>query len=273
MATIVWDEIGDRVYEIGVSKGVLYKADRTGVPWNGLTSIEETNNNSVDPVYFDGTKFSDIVTVGDFSATMKAFTYPDEFLVYEGNVQDQQGFYITNQPPTQFGLSYQTKIGNDVSGPDDAYKIHLLYNLTAIPSSRSFESINDSIEPVEFEWSLTSIPEHIDGLYPTAHVILDSRKLDPFMLIDIEDILYGTEEEDARLPTLKALSTFIRSWNRFIITTDGHGHWTAYSRDPSQIVMTDATTFEITTDTAEYIDADTYTITSSDKDEGDIWLP
>ncbi len=272
MGALVWDEIGDRFYEVGVSKGVFYKEDKLGVPWNGLIAVEENNNTSLDPIYFDGNKFNDIVTLGDFSATIRAFTYPDEFLHYQGLVQDQFGFYISNQMPRMFGLSYQTRIGNDVSG-DVGYKIHILYNLTAIPPTISYESINDELDPIEFEWEVSSIPEPIENFRPTAHVILDSRKLDPFMLLDIESILYGSEEEDAHLPSLKSLSTFIRNWSRLLISTDGHGIWTAYARDEGVIVMVDETTFEITTDTAEFISEDEYTISSSEREDGDIWLP
>src|SRR3954469_4629546 len=99
MATLVWDQVGDRLYETGISKGVLYQNNRVGVPWNGLTSIEEDSTKSVEPVYYDGVKFSDIVTIGEFSGTMRAYTYPDEFLPYEGVLQDQSGFYIMDQPP------------------------------------------------------------------------------------------------------------------------------------------------------------------------------
>lgn len=273
MTQLTWDEVGDRVFEVGVSKGVLYKEDKTGIPWNGLISVEENTDNSIESVYYDGTKFSNILTLGEFAGTIRAFTCPDEFLFYEGTIEDQFGFYISNQEPSQFGLCYQTKIGDDVSGLNRGYKIHILYNLTALPSGRSYESINDELEPIELEWEVTSIPEEIENFRPTSHVIIDSRKVDPYMLIDLESILYGSETTDPYLPTLKALSTFLRTWARLLISTDGHGIWTAYARDEGVITMLDGTTFEIDSDTATFIDADSYTISSSAKDEGDIWLP
>jgi len=273
MAALVWDKVGDRSYETGVSKGVLYQEDRTGIPWNGLTSIDESSDNSTEPVYFDGSKFNDIVTLGDYTANMKAFTYPEEFLHYEGTVQDQSGFYIQNQPPSQFGLSYQTKVGDDVVGVDAGYKIHILYNLTAVPSSRSFQTIGDQLDPLEFEWTITSIPEELENFHPTAHVFLDSRKINPYLLLDVEEILYGTETTDPYLPSLKTLSTFIRNWNRFMISFGSNGIWIADAKDEGIITMLDDTTFQITSDTAEFIDADTYTISSSARDEEDMWLP
>jgi hypothetical protein len=273
MATLVWDQVGERSFEAGVSKGVLYQENRVGIPWNGLTSIEEGSDTSVEPIYFDGTKFAEVITLGDFSGTMRALTYPDEFLFYEGAIQDHVGFYILNQPPSPFSLSYRTEIGDDVNGISSHYKLHLLYNLTAVPSQRSFQSIGDSLDPIEFEWSLTSVPEEIENFYPTSHVVFDSRMIDPYLLLDIEDILYGTAETDPYIPSLRALSTFVRGWNRFLITITGEGIWTAYARDDGVITMTDDTTFEIDTETATVIDADSYTITSEAKEEGDVWLP
>lgn len=273
MGALVWDQPGDRLYETGISKGVLYKYDGYGVSWNGLTSIDEGNTDEVEPVHFDGIKFNDLVTVGDFSGVLRAFTYPEEFLHYEGTLKDQTGFYVYNQQKTRFGLSYQTRVGDDLNGTDSGYKIHILYNLTAVPAERTYETIGDEVEPLEFEWDLTSIPEEIDFFRPTSHIVIDSREIDANLLRDIEDILYGDDEEDAHLPTLKSLATFIRNWDRLIITDNGDGTWTAESKVEGVINMIDDTTFEITSDTAEFIDATTYTISSSEKNEEDIWLP
>src|SRR3954454_22285961 len=112
MATLQWDQLGERFFETGINKGVLYKSDTFGVAWNGITSIEEADSDDIESVHFDGTKFNDIVTLGDYSAVLRAFTYPEEFLFYEGIIEDQTGFYAHNQPKTQFGMTYQTKIGS-----------------------------------------------------------------------------------------------------------------------------------------------------------------
>lgn len=270
MTELVWDQIGDRLYETGVSKGVLYKDDSYGVAWNGLTAIEESSPNEVEAIYFDGVKFNDIVTIGDFNATLRAFTYPEEFLPYEGTQKDQTGFYVTNQPQSRFGLSYQTKIGDDINGIESGYKIHILYNLTATPSQRDYQTLGLDVEPMEFEWSISSIPEEIENFRPTAHVIFNSKELDPNLLKDIEDLIYGDEENDPRLPSLKGLAAFIRKWDRLIITDNGDGTWTAESNIEGIISMLDSTTFEIISDTATYLDPDTYEISSSEKNEEDI---
>jgi len=273
MPALVWDQVGERIYETGISKGVLYKSDGYGVPWNGLTSVDEDISTEAEAVYFDGVKFNDIVTVGDFSATLRAFTYPDEFLPYEGTVEEQTGFYIANQRPSRFSMSYQTLIGDDVVGVECGYKIHILYNLTAIPSQKTYQTMSVDAEPIEFEWQITSIPEILENYRPTAHVIINSCKIDPYLLQDIEDILYGDEEDQAHLPPLQSFATFVRKWDRLIITDNGDGTWTATSNAEGIITMLDETTFQIVSDTAEYLDPDTYTISSSEKNEDDIWLP
>lgn len=270
MSTLVWDEVGTHYYEAGVSKGVLYQEDGTGVPWNGLTSVDEKVDNNVQPIYFDGVKFNDIVTLGDFSATLKAFTYPDEFLKYEGTLEDQRGFYIANQKPGRFGLTYRTEVGNEIDGNHHAYKLHILYNLTALPSDRTYETLSLDSSPSDLEWTITSIPESLDNYRPTSHVIFDSRRMNPHLLADIESILYGDDTQDAHLPSLKGLSAFIHKWNRLIITDNGDGTWTATANEEGIIEMLDPTTFQITTDTATYLDPFTYTIESSNKNEEDV---
>lgn len=207
MAELVWDQSGDRLYETGISKGVLYKEDGLGVAWNGLTSVDENSTKEVDAVHFDGVKFNDIVIIGDFIGTLRAFTYPKEFLYYEGLRQHEQGIYLTGQRPSRFGLSYQTLIGDDILGVESGYKIHVLYNLTAKPSSKQYKTLSLNSEPLEFEWEITSIPEEIENFRPTAHIVFDSREIDPSILSDIEDVLYGTSENNAQLPSFNSLST------------------------------------------------------------------
>jgi|SRR5580765_5019668 len=271
MTALVWDQVGEHVYETGISHGVLYGHDGYGIPWNGLISIDENGTNSAEPVHFDGWKFNDIVTIGEYSATIRAFTYPDEFQNYEGTLEDQTGFYVTNQAQSRFGLSYQTLIGDDVSGPI-GYKIHLLYNLTALVAQRTHQTLSLETEPLQFEWTLAAIPEEIEFFRPTAHVIFNSLELDPHMLTDLEEILYGSEDSDARLPSLKGLAAFVRKWNRFIITDNGDGTWTADEQtDGEYISMLDGTTFQIDSDTAVYLDAVSYEISSSQKNQEDLW--
>ena len=155
MAKITWDGIGERYYENGVSQGVFYGVDSHGVPWNGLSSVEQSTVDTVDPLYFDGFKYADLVTLGDFEGTLKAFTYPDEFLNYEGVWEAETGFFMTGQPKTRFGLSWRTEVNNDL-GSQIGYKIHLLYNLLAIPANKTYETLSLETEPIDLEWALSA---------------------------------------------------------------------------------------------------------------------
>ena len=270
MTRLVWDQAGDRVYENGVSQGVFYGSDSKGIPWNGLISVDEINNSSVDPLYFDGFKYADLVTIGDFEGRIRAYTYPDEFLDYEGIDDWKPGFYLADQTKDRFGLSYRTEISSD-QGSQIGYKIHLLYNLIAVPSDKRYQTLSLDSEPMEFEWDISAIPEQIDRFRPTAHVVIDSRKMDPFLLTDIEAIIYGNEEKEPLLPELNGFITFVQKWGRFIVVDNGDGTWTATSPLEGVITMLDEETFQIDTDTAVYIDSESYTLSSSEADEGSIW--
>ena len=266
MTKLVWDQVGERIYEGGVSQGVLYGSDGKGIPCNGLVSVEEINNDDLEPLYFDGLKYADVVTIGDFQGKIKAITYPDEFLAYEGVDDWEPGFFLTDQPKLRFGLSYRTEISNDQT-PQLGYKIHLLYNLIAVPSNKVYNTLSLNSEPTDFEWDISAIPAQVDRFRPTAHIVIDSRKIDPFLLLDIENFIYGTTEDDAFLPDLDALVRFVQKWGRFIVTDNGNGTWTATSPLPGVITMLDETTFQIDHENAVVIDPDTYELSSSDEEE------
>lgn len=273
MAKLVWDEPNERVYESGLDRGVLHFPDGGGVVWNGLTSVEDQTANVVTPVHFDGIKINDLVAIGDFAAVMRAYTYPEAFLEYEGIIADQPGVFMTGQMPKTFHLSYRTWVGDGVAGIDRGYKIHILYNVMANPSAKTYASLTSDPTLIEFEWNLSAIPEEIEGFRPSAHIIIDSRKIDRWLLEDIEDILHGDANDAPRLPSLKAFTGYIRNWARLIIVDNNDGTWTATSAREGFIVMLDETTFQLNNVDATYLDADTYEISSTAKNEEDIWLP
>lgn len=259
MTALVWDQVGSRIYEAGVDRGVLYLSDGNGVPWNGLISVvEKASRNIGSPIYYDGVKYADILTISDFSASLTAYTYPDEFLEFEGVLDAGNGLFITNQQSGRFGLSYRTKIGNDTEGDDLGYKIHLLYNLIAIPSQKSYQT-SISGNPMEFEWDISATPTKIPGYRPTAHIILDTRFMSPSLLQDIESSLYGNALDDAKLPPISTLVSFIGEWVIIRITDNLDGTWTATGPD-ELITMLDGTTFQIIQANAVYLDANTYAI-------------
>lgn len=217
MSRITWDDVGERRYETGVDRGVFYSTTELvgtytlgpgcmfdsvfeeqpiGYPWNGIVSVDiQEEGLTSTPIYFDGKKIMDVIVSGDFSATLKAFTFPDEFIEFDGFSELGNSIWADDQPRKTFGLSYRTMSGSDLSsnGPD-TYKVHILYNLIAIPETINYQTIDTNIEPIEFSWKLTSVPEVVSGIRPTAHIILDSTDIDSTTLQIIEDILYGTPD-------------------------------------------------------------------------------
>ncbi len=222
MTILVWDDLKDRTYETGLDRGVLYLQDGSAVPWNGLTEVNEINNSQSSPVYFDGRKINNLVALGDFEASLKAITYPDEFVELEGMGRLRNGAWLGEQKPDLFNLSYRTKIGNALDG-DFGYKIHIIYNAIASPSDKTRTSSSDDPNLVVFEWNIQTIPEDLDGFRPTAHFVIDSRDFDPWLLEDIEEKLYGGPFAEPELPTLPELVDYIKNWYRWKVTDLGDG--------------------------------------------------
>jgi hypothetical protein len=202
MSVLTWDGTGQRFFETGLDRGVLYLEDGSGVAWHGLTAVDErTIGAQTSPVYWDGVKIDDVVSVGDFSATLKAITYPDEFSEYEGVVESTNGLFVTGQMPGFFGLSWRTKVGNDVNALL-GYKIHVATNLIAVPTQKSHRTQTNNPDMEEFEWTLTSIPSRVPGYKPTAHLIFETAKSTPEFVTLLEEMLYGSVSTNAYLPSL-----------------------------------------------------------------------
>lgn len=202
---LIWDKIGERFYETGVSKGVLYKQDASGaypkgVAWNGLTAVTESPSGAeASPLYADNIKYLNLLSNEEFGATIEAYTYPDEFAECNGEASLTEGVSIGQQKRTPFGMSYQTKIGNDING-DLGYKIHLIYGALAAPSEKAYNTVNDSPEAITFSWEVTTTPVEVEGFKPTACITIDSTKVDAEKLAALEEVLYGTEDAEAMLP-------------------------------------------------------------------------
>jgi len=211
MTTLVWDKLSERRFETGLDRGVLYYPNGFGVPWNGLVSIVEKSDVTVEPLYFDSVKYNDAVEIGEFSATMSAYTYPDEFIEVEGAATTNSGLTLYNQPQKRFHLSYRTRVGNALDNEAD-YKIHVLYNLLAVPSDKTRSSITDNQDPNVFEWSITAIPVDIPNHRSTEHIAFDTRKVSAGLISRIEDILYGTELTKAFLPEAQFFMGMTNNW-------------------------------------------------------------
>ena len=204
MSKLVWDKAGERFYETGVNKGVLYPlsagAYNKGVAWNGLTAVTESPSGAeATPLYADNIKYLNLISAEEFGATIEAYTYPDEFAECNGEVALATGVAIGQQTRKTFGMCYQTKVGSDTDA-DLGYKIHIIYGALAAPSEKAYATINDSPEAITFSWEVTTTPVEVTGMKPTAYLTIDSTKADASKLAELEAILYGSESEEARLP-------------------------------------------------------------------------
>ena len=215
MAKITWDESGKRFYETGVKNCVLYLQDENGaypkgVAWNGITSISESPSGAEsNPIYADDIKYLNLISAEDFSATVEAYTYPDEFAECDGSAELATGIKIGQQKRKKFGLCYRTTLGNDISGDDYGYKLHIVYGCMAAPSERSYATINDSPEAITMSWEISTTPVNVTGFRPTAHLEIDSTKVKKEDLVKLEEALYGTAEKEASLPLPNALAALV----------------------------------------------------------------
>ena len=212
-----WDKIGERLYETGVKMGVLYPQGDDGdypegVAWNGLTAVNETPSGAeASPFYADDVKYLNLVSIEEFGASVEAYMYPDEFKPCIGEVELVPGVSITQQTRKPFGMCYRTTIGNDVKGNDYGYKLHLVYGATAAVSEKSYSSVNESPEPMTMSWELTTTPVQVTGHKPTAHMEIDSTKVDPTKLAALEAVLYGDESNEPRLPLPDEIAELLKT--------------------------------------------------------------
>lgn len=207
-----WDTIGERFYETGVKKGVLFPlgSDGTypsGVAWNGLTKVSESPSGAeATPYYANNIQYLNLVSVEKFGATIEAYTYPDEFAECDGSYEIADGVYVGQQTRKTFGLCYTTAIGNDIDGVDHGHKLHIVYGATVTPSQKEYTTINADPEAVSLSWELSTTPLDVDMVMNGKHITslasmtIESTKSDSTNLKTLEDILYGTDDEDPRLP-------------------------------------------------------------------------
>jgi hypothetical protein len=205
VSRLVWNARGERFYETGVDRGVLY-VDGVGVPWNGLVSVSETpSGGEPKPYYIDGFKYLNLSSAEEYEASLTAFSSPPEFAPCDGVSSVHNGLFATQQPRKSFDLSYRTKIGNDIDGQDHGYKIHLVYNALAAPTSKNNATQSENVEPIEMSWDISTVAPNLSGRKPTAHFIIDSRYTHEGLLFAVENILYGDETDASRLPSAQEL--------------------------------------------------------------------
>lgn len=206
MSRLVWDQIGERLYETGVRQGVLYPMEGAaygaGEAWNGLTAVNESPSGAEPTaLYANDAKYVTMMSAEEFGGTIEAYTYPDGFAACNGEAAIADGVFMGQQTRKAFGLSYRTSIGNDTLGADYGYKLHLVYGCMVSPSEKNNATINDSPEAGTMSWEFSTTPVTVAGYKPTAHIYFDSTKVDAEKLAALEALLYGTEEAEAKLPT------------------------------------------------------------------------
>lgn len=213
MTAIQWDRAGERLYETGVDRGVLYIPDAlgnyiNGYAWNGLTSVSESPSGAeANPQYADNIKYLNLISTEEFGATIEAFTYPEEFAQCDGTALIN-GVQVSQQVRKSFGFSFRTLIGNDLVGTDLGYKVHLVYGCDAATSEKTRSTVNDSPEAATFSWEVTTNPVNVEGtnpgtgkpFRPTSHLVIDSTDVPAEILADLETILYGSSDTDPRMP-------------------------------------------------------------------------
>lgn len=226
MAELQWDLVGQRFYETGVDHGVLYIPDAggaysNGVAWNGLTSVTESPSGAEpNAQYADNIKYLNLYSAEEFSATIEAFTYPDEFAQFDGIATPTPGVMIGQQSRRLFGLSYRTRIGNDTDGDDHGYKLHLIYGCQASPSEKAYNTINDSPEAITFSWEVSTTPVAVTDHRPTSILTIDSTKVSAVDLADLEAFLYGTVGTDPSLPLPDAVIALFSGSQSTVVPTE-----------------------------------------------------
>lgn len=220
MTKLVWDAVGARKFETGVDHGVLFPTNpttgayETGVPWNGLASVNESPSGAEpSPVYADNIKYLNLMSAEEFNASIEAYTYPDAFAACDGSVEPTgaTGLLVTQQERLPFGLCYRTKLGNDVAGDSLGYKLHIIYGAKAAPAEKAYNSINETPEPITFSWEITTTPVAVTGLSkPTACLIVDSTKVPEAKMTALEALLFGDADAGlSQLPTPDAIVTLL----------------------------------------------------------------
>lgn len=254
MSRISWGSSGARTVESGVDRGVFYPQSGPGVPWNGLVNVKEDSEGSnMAPYFVDGVRHNARKTKDSFAAVLQAYTCPIEFEAYDGSSGQQRR--------RAFGLSYRTKIST-AENPDYGHKIHLVYNALAMPTAVNNSTLAaGGLNATPFSWGISTTPIPIPGAQPAAHLIIDTSIAYPEAIAALEDVLYGSESTDPRLPNPPELINLFEQHAILVIIDHGDGTWTAIGPD-DVVYMTDPDTFEINWPSVVYLDEDTYQVSS-----------
>lgn len=205
MSKLIWDQTGKRFYETGVSKTVLFpqKADGTyddGVAWSGITNITLSPDGAeANELYADNIKYAVLRSAETLGMTIEGYTYPDEWARCDGSYTPEgaKGVFIGQQPRQAFGICFRSEIGSDTMTDANAgYKLHLVWNATASPSDRAYDTINDSPDAQTMSWECDTTAVSLNGYKPVCSIELDTTRMDETTLgylAKLEEYLYGTD--------------------------------------------------------------------------------
>lgn len=201
-----WDAVGEKRFEVGTKKCAIYVTDTSGnygngVAWNGITGFTVSNTGGEETaLWADDIKYASMRSAEECGGTIEAYQCPPEFYPCDGIAEVAPGMYVAQQSRRPFGATFVSTIGNDTQSLEFGYKIHILYNCTASPSERPYTTINESPDANTLSWEFKSNPVNISGYKPTAHIEIDSTRVNATNLANLEKILWGSSEADARLP-------------------------------------------------------------------------
>lgn len=224
MAKIEWDKQSEHYYETGVNHGVLYVQQtvdgevsyKTGVAWNGLSSVSESPSGAdANDIYADDMKYLTLRSEEEYGGSLEAYTYPDEFSECDGSKMfgDNGTIVVGQQTRKSFGLVYETTLGNDTVGNDYGTKLHIVWNATANPSQRQYQTINSSPEAITLSWEFTTIKVDSNFKYndidikPFSHLEIDLTQFSDENKQWIRDELFGS---DTKEPTLYPQHKFLK---------------------------------------------------------------
>lgn len=218
MAKLKWDQTGQRLYETGTSKGVLFVQDNQGdymegVAWNGLVGVSQNNDGAEEnPIYADNIKYLSLMSAENHRGTIQAYTYPSEFEECDGSATVNPGVFVGQQLRVPFGLVYSTIVGNDTQGNSYGEKMHFIYNARVSPSERSYETVNEDPEAITFSWDYTTTPVDLSevDLDPSAGITVSRSDVGDDIFKSLQDIVYGSETEEPRLPSIPEIITLTR---------------------------------------------------------------